>query len=251
MTVFPKDFIVYLHVDRTVQTGMAGNLTSFSDSQSFSQTPAQATLNVPSGYIVVNSKWRGTDLSNTLQKNSRLLYEDNLGLVDFHPASHTGIVYAAEMDIVSQSAVLRKLAKLRKANKFQILVLAEKTSSSSQYYQGFQKFVSMELGFMITPVPSQNEAAGVLAQIVQNENRQESNPFIKKRRNENLDQAMLLTLQSVPKLGNVKAKLLLDHFCTLQAIAMASLQDLAQVVGKASAQTVKSFLEMENNRTLK
>ena len=225
---------------------MAGNSCGFSDSQSFTQTPVQATINVPLSYIIVNSKWRSTELCNGLQGNSRILYEDDLGLVDFHPTSHMAVVYAAEVDIVSQVVVRRKLAKLRRANKFQVLVLAEKTSASSQYYQDFQKFVCMELGFMITPVPSQIEAAGILAQIVQNENRQESNPFTKKKRNENLDQAMLLTLQSVPKLGNVKAKLLLEHFCSLQAIGAASLDDLAKIVGKASAQTIKSFLEMNN-----
>ena len=225
---------------------MAGGSTCFSDSQSFSETPAKATISVPPGFIVASSKWRGTELSTVLQGSSRILYEENLGSMDFHPANHIGVVYAAEMDIVSQNSVRRKLAKLRKSNKLQIIVLAEKTTSNSQYYQDFQRFVALELGFLITPVPSQKEAAGILAQLVQNESRQETNPFNKKRRNGNLDQAMLLTLQCVPKLGNVKAKQLLDHYLSLQAIAAASVQDLAQVVGKASAQNVKSFFDLDS-----
>ena len=216
----------------------------YNDSQSFTQTPAKATINVSPGFIIVASKWRGTELCSVLQGNIQILYEDNLGSMDFVPTNHMGVVFATEMDIVAQSSVRRKLAKLRKENKLQILVVAEKTVSNSQYYQNFQKFVVMELGFQITPVPSQKEAGGILNQIVQNEGRQENNPFNKKKKNENLDNALLETLLCVPKLGRVKAKQLLDRFCSLQAISTASLQDLAQVVGKASAQNVKSFLEM-------
>ena len=215
----------------------------FSDSQSFTQTPAKATINVTPGCIIVASKWRGTELCSALQGNVQVLYEDSLGSMDFVPTSHMGVLFASEMDLVSQSSVRRKLAKLRKENKLQILVIAEKTAANSQYYQNFQKFVLMELGFQIAQVPSQKEAGGILNQIVQTEGRQENNQFNRKRKNENLDSASLETLQCVPKLGRVKAKQLLDHFCTLQAIAAASLQDLAQVVGKASAQNVKSFLE--------
>lgn len=47
-------------------------------------------------------------------KGVKIFYEENLGFVDFHPASHIGVVYAAEADLVSQSSIRRKLAKLRK-----------------------------------------------------------------------------------------------------------------------------------------
>ena len=52
------------------------------------------------------------------------------------------------------------------ANNVQILVLAEKTTSTAQYYQQLQKFVMLELGFSMLPVPGQAEAAGVLSQMV-------------------------------------------------------------------------------------
>lgn len=45
-------------------------------------------------------------------------------------------------------------------------MLAEKTPTSSQYYPEVQKFCIMDLGFNIIPVPGQNEAASLLAQMV-------------------------------------------------------------------------------------
>jgi len=44
------------------------------------------------------------------------------------------------------------------------------------------------------------------------ESKVESNPFRKSRRQANLDEAMLATVQSIPKLGAVKARKLLEHF---------------------------------------
>lgn len=222
---------------------MAGNSNCFSDSQSFIQTPTKTTINVAPGCIVISPKWRGTELCSVLQGNLRVLFEDGLGCLDFVSNNQMGVIFAAEMDIISQGSVRRKLAKLRKQNKLQIHVLAEKTASSNQYYQNFQKFVALDLGFLITPVPSQKEAAGILVQIVHIEGRQERNPFKMRKKNENFDQAMLETLWCMPKLGRVKAKLLLDHFNTMQAVSIGSLQDTAKVIGKASAQHVKLFLD--------
>jgi len=55
---------------------------------------------------------------------------------------------------------------LCQANQVQVLVIAEKTAQSAQYYPSLQTFVVLELGFSITPVPGPIEAAGVLAQMV-------------------------------------------------------------------------------------
>ncbi|XP_045214189.1 Fanconi anemia core complex-associated protein 24-like [Mercenaria mercenaria] len=221
---------------------MAGNLNEFS----CTQTPERACMRVPFGHVLINSKWRNSDLTVALQ-GINVIFEDNLGYVDFHPATHIGVVYATEADLVSQASIRRKLAKLRKANKVQVLVMAEKTASSSQYYQSLQKFVAMELGFIITPVPSQNEAAGLLAQMVHTENKLESNPFRKKRKPRNLDECLLATVQCIPKLGGVKARKLLEQFQSLEAISAASVEELSGVVGKASAQNIRSFFDSCSN----
>ncbi|KAL3877130.1 hypothetical protein ACJMK2_034883 [Sinanodonta woodiana] len=214
-----------------------------SDDFQLTQTPVKSTLRVPVGHIILSGRWRNTDLSSGLQGCVNILYEDSLGLVDFHPASHIGVLYASEADLVFQGTLRRKLAKLRKVNKVQVIVLAEKTPSSTQYFQSLQKFVTLELGFVLLAVPGQQDAAGLLAQIVHTENHQDVNPFCKKRKASNLDQCLLTTVQSIPKLGEVKAKQLLEKFKSIQAICDASLEELSAVVGHATAAHIRSFFD--------
>ncbi|KAH3863475.1 Fanconi anemia core complex-associated protein 24-like [Dreissena polymorpha] len=211
-------------------------------------TPEKACITVPCGHILIATKWRNTLISNSLQ-GIKPVYEDNLGYLDFQTGHHMGVVYATEADLVAQAGLRRKLAKLRKANNVQILVLAEKTTSTAQYYQQLQKFVMLELGFSMLPVPGQAEAAGVLSQMVLTESKMESNPFLKKRRPPNLDEALLTTVQSVPKLGAVKARKLLEHFKSLKAINEASVHELSQIIGKAGAQNVRDFFDFPTNGT--
>ncbi|KAJ8317851.1 hypothetical protein KUTeg_002942 [Tegillarca granosa] len=173
---------------------------------------------------------------------TQILYEDNLGMIDFYPSDHLGVVYISEADLVTGTGYRKKLAKLRKANTVPIQVIAERTTTSCQYYFSLQKFCMMELGFILVPVPSQVEAGSLLAQMVSSEGRQESNPFSKKRNPPSYDQALLNTVQCIPKLGDIKAKLLLEKFSSLNGIHKASKDELAAVVGKASAQHIKNFL---------
>ena len=42
-----------------------------------------------------------------------VLYEDHLGVVDFHPSERMGVVYVSEGDLVAGTSYKRKLAKLR------------------------------------------------------------------------------------------------------------------------------------------
>ncbi|XP_076072991.1 Fanconi anemia core complex-associated protein 24-like isoform X2 [Mytilus galloprovincialis] len=100
----------------------------------------------------------------------------------------------------------------------------------------------MELGFSLIPVPSQKEAGTFLAQMVHVEGHKETNPFTKKKRSTPLDQALLASVKSIPKLGEVKSRMLLEKFGSLQAISKASIQELTAVVGKASAEHIRTFL---------
>ena len=47
-----------------------------------------------------------------------------------------------------------------------VLVLAERTTTSAQYYSALQKYCMLDLGFTLIPVPSQREAASLLSQMV-------------------------------------------------------------------------------------
>ncbi|XP_048253474.1 Fanconi anemia core complex-associated protein 24-like isoform X2 [Haliotis rufescens] len=200
-------------------------------------------IRVPLGHILVSGRWRNTDLVSTLQGSAVIHFDDGLGVVDFHPSTHTGVIYVSEADIVSASGYKRKVAKLRKANRVRGVVIAEKTATSGQYYQELQKFVMLEIGFVLLPVKSQKEAAGLLAQMVDVESKSETNLFLKKPRPVCVDKALLNSLQCFPRLGEVKARQLLLHFGSLRALAKASLEDLSSIVGKASASNIRTFLD--------
>lgn len=42
------------------------------------------------------------------------MYEEDLGVVDFHPSMSMGVIYLSEADIITGTAYKRKLVKFRK-----------------------------------------------------------------------------------------------------------------------------------------
>lgn len=46
--------------------------------------------------------------------NVQVLFEENLGVVDFFPSSKIGVIFIREPELVSFSGQKKKLAKLRK-----------------------------------------------------------------------------------------------------------------------------------------
>lgn len=45
---------------------------------------------------------------------TQILYEDNLGMIDFYPSDRLGVVYISEAELVTGTGYRKKLAKLRK-----------------------------------------------------------------------------------------------------------------------------------------
>ncbi|XP_062573291.1 Fanconi anemia core complex-associated protein 24-like [Saccostrea cucullata] len=198
-------------------------------------------INVPIGHIIASQKWRNSELHYSLQSNVQVLFEDDLGVVDFFPSSRLGVVYLTEPDLVAFSGQKKKLAKLRKADRVQAVVLAEKTPTSGQYYPEVQKFCLMDLGFSVIPVPTQKEAASILSQMVVSESHTNTNPFLR-RKIYPLDEALLATVKCIPGLGGVKARALLEGLGSIENICSASDQELSVIIGKAGAENVKKFL---------
>ena len=52
----------------------------------------------------------------------QILYQENLGVIDFYPSNHTGVVYVNEADLVTATGYRRKLAKLRKVKSFTLVM---------------------------------------------------------------------------------------------------------------------------------
>ncbi|KAG8437388.1 hypothetical protein GDO86_008183 [Hymenochirus boettgeri] len=173
---------------------------------------------VPCGHAIASEKWRGTDLAKFLQGKVKLVFEDGLGLVDFHLSNRTCILYITECEIVSGSSYKRRLVRFRK------------------------NFVVLELGMALLPVASQSEAAQLLFHLVQERSREGiSNPFIRKKHFQLPDASILQTIQKIPGVGKVKALQLLQHFPSIQQLSNASFSQLENVVGHGIALNIYSF----------
>ncbi|XP_070574387.1 Fanconi anemia core complex-associated protein 24-like isoform X2 [Ptychodera flava] len=171
----------------------------------------------------------------------KVSYEDDLGVVDFHPSSDTAIIYVSENDIIAGHSYRRRLVKLRKANSMKGVVLVEKTPVSQQYFSALQKFVVLELGMVLLYITSQTEAGNLLIQMVDEENKPSPNPFRTKRKVPPIDQAVLTTVQMIPKLGGVKARALLERFGSIKGIVQATDSELASVIGRSNTTHVRAF----------
>ncbi|XP_053843158.1 Fanconi anemia core complex-associated protein 24 isoform X2 [Vidua macroura] len=121
---------------------------------------------VPYGHVIGNEKWRGSELAQRLQGKVRVIFEDALGLVDFHLSNRTCILLISEADLVAGDEFKRRLVRFRNASSLRGIVIVEKTPISGQYYLGVQKLVVLELGMVLLPVANQGEASQLIIQLI-------------------------------------------------------------------------------------
>ncbi|XP_015495297.1 Fanconi anemia core complex-associated protein 24 [Parus major] len=197
---------------------------------------------VPYGHVIGNEKWRGSDVAQRLQGKVRLIFEDGLGLVDFHLPNRTCILLISEADLVAGDEFKRRLVKFRNTSSLRGIVIVEKTQISDQYYLGVQKLVVLELGMVLLPVANQGEASQLIIQLVREQSRDRSNPFLGKQRTQLAEPAVLQAAQHIPGVGKTKALLLLQRFGSIHRLCNASLDELQQVVGHTVAQQIYTFL---------
>ncbi|CAN2389383.1 DNA repair [Pristimantis euphronides] len=203
---------------------------------------AGAANAVPYGHVIGSEKWRGTELAQLLQGKVKLMFEDGLGLVDFHLSQRACILYISESDLVTGNAFKRRLVRFRKASNLRGIVIAERTRFSDQYYGPVQNFVVLELGMTLLPVTNHSEAAQLICHLVQERSREGgSNPFTVKKRCHLSEASILQTVQTIPGVGQVKALQLLQYFPNIQQLSNASLRDLEAVVGRGIANNIHSF----------
>ncbi|XP_063814431.1 Fanconi anemia core complex-associated protein 24 [Pseudophryne corroboree] len=206
-------------------------------------TPVRAGASaVPYGHVIGSEKWRGTELAQLLQGKIKLMFEDGLGLVDFHLSNRACVLYISESDMVSGNAFKRRLVRFRKASNLKGLVIAERTRLSDQYFAPVQNFIVLELGMVLLPVTNQSEAAQLIVHLVQERSREGgSNPFLAKKHGHLSDASVLQSVQTIPGVGRVKAQQLLQRFPSIQQLSDASLRELEAVVGRGIASNIHSF----------
>ncbi|NXI35803.1 FAP24 protein, partial [Galbula dea] len=201
---------------------------------------------VPYGHVVGNEKWRGSEIAQRLQGKIRLIFEDDLGLVDFHLSNRTCILYISEADLVAGDEFKRRLVRFRNASSLGGIVIVEKTQISDQYFLAVQKLVVLELGMVLLPVANQGEASQLITQLVSFYVREQSkdhssNPFLRKRCSQLAEPSVFRTVQQIPGVGKTKALLLLQHFGSIHRLCNASVKELELVVGQTVAQQIYRF----------
>ncbi|XP_033941558.1 Fanconi anemia core complex-associated protein 24-like [Pseudochaenichthys georgianus] len=207
------------------------------------ETKAPSLLNAvpPYGHVITSEKWRNSSLIQSLKGGGvNILFEDELGVADFHLPNTSCILYVSESDIIAGNSYKRKLVRYRNtSSRFQELVLVEKTRLSEQNFSAVQKFVVLDLGLTLLPVSGQTEASQLISQIVHGEGRE--NPFRRRSSSRLLDPKVLALVQRVPGVGGVKALALLQEFSSVHQLCSAAPHELEPVVGQAAAQQIHSF----------
>ncbi|XP_074533792.1 Fanconi anemia core complex-associated protein 24 [Halichoeres trimaculatus] len=207
------------------------------------ETKAPVVVNAvpPYGHLISGEKWRSSSLIQSLKgAGVKLLFENDLGVADFHLPNKSSILYVSECDIIAGNSYKRKLVRYRNSSSsFQELVLVENTRLSEQYFPAVQKFVVFDLGLNLLPVSGQSEASQLIAQMVLGESRE--NPFRRKTVSRLLDPLVLALVQQVPGVGRVKALALLQHFSSIRQLCNAAPSELELIVGQAAAQQIHSF----------
>ncbi|KFO03606.1 Fanconi anemia-associated protein of 24 kDa, partial [Balearica regulorum gibbericeps] len=201
---------------------------------------------VPYGHVIGNEKWRGSEIAQRLQGKIRLIFEDGLGLVDFHLSNRTCILYISEADLVAGDEFKRRLVRFRNASSLGGIVIVEKTQLSDQYFLAVQKLVVLELGMVLLPVANQGEASQLITQLVSFYVREQSkdhnsNPFLHKQCSQLAEPSVFRTVQQIPGVGKTKALLLLQQFGSIHRLCNASVKELELVVGQTVAQQIYTF----------
>ncbi|KAK1887826.1 Fanconi anemia core complex-associated protein 24 [Dissostichus eleginoides] len=195
------------------------------------ETKAPSLLNAvpPYGHVITSEKWRNSSLIQSLKGGGvKILFENELGVADFHLPNKSCILYVSECDIIAGNSYKRKLVRYRNtSSSFQELVLVEKTRLSEQNFSAVQKFVG------------QTEASQLISQIVHGEGRE--NPFRRRSSSRLLDPKVLVLVQRVPGVGGVKALALLQEFSSVHQLCKAAPHELEPIVGQAAAQQIHSF----------
>ncbi|NXV46790.1 FAP24 protein, partial [Uria aalge] len=206
---------------------------------------AAGSIVVPYGHVIGNEKWRGSEIAQRLQGKIRLIFEDGLGLVDFHLSNRTCILYISEADLVAGDEFKRRLVRFRNAVSLGGIVIVEKTQISDQYFLAVQKLVVLELGMVLLPVANQGEASQLITQLVSFVREQSKdhsrNPFIRKQCSQLAEPSVFRTVQQIPGVGKTKALLLLQQFGSIHRLCNASVKELELVVGQTVAQQIYAF----------
>lgn len=213
-----------------------------------SQTMVRSNISVPNGHILCHQKWQNSELVKLLKPKVGVVFDERLGVVDFHVADKVTVVYLLEAEMLQTGVMKRRIVKFRKGlqdcGDVFGLVVAEKTRLTNDAFKIAQNLAVLELGLTMHPVPDSAGAASLLSSFIQGLSSKTVNPLtLLMSPPLSADQSILKALTTIPGLGTKSAKLLLTKFGSLQKVALASRAELAQAVGDNLANKIAHFLD--------
>jgi len=209
-------------------------------------TPVRRGLFVPAGNLLVHPRWRDSELVAQVKEKVNIIFIGEIGVADFHTTSQSCLIYITEKDILSATNYKQRVAKLRNASGFQEKhVLVDKTELTKQFFAKLQDFVVLDCNMNLFPTQDFNDAAKILSTMVLNNLKSVSNELMNQTcfspRCTNTD--LLTIVQNFPKIGDAKAKYLLEHFGSLSKLAEATIEQLTSVIGLSAAKQLHEFLQ--------
>ncbi|XP_039664071.1 Fanconi anemia core complex-associated protein 24 [Perca fluviatilis] len=188
------------------------------------ENKAPAVLNAvpPYGHVIASEKWRNSSLIQSLKGGGvKILFENELGVADFHLPNKSCILYVSECDIVAGNGYKRKLVRYRNSK-----IIAMRS---------FPRIVQPWFTLLSdADCPTCSDGLQV-----HGEDRE--NPFRRRSSSRLLDPLVLAMVQHVPGVGRVKALALLQQFSSIQELCNAPPAELEPIVGQAAAQQIHSF----------
>jgi len=213
-----------------------------------SQTLVRSNIPVPTGHILCHRKWQNSGIVKHLRTKVGVVFDDRLGVVDFHLSEKITAVLLVEAEMLQTAVMKRKIVRFNKglANTQDTtgFIVAEKTRLTGDAFKAAQSLAVIEFGMTLHPVADVQAAADLLISFSQGLSSKSVNPLnLLPQATMSLDESILKSLVTIPGLGKQKAKLLLSKFGSLQNIALASHSDISQTIGENPAKKIKEFLD--------
>ena len=204
-------------------------------------TPDSKGFTVPPSCIIAHPRWQNSELATYLKKRVKVIFMGDIGVSDFHPCTKCTAIFISESDLVYSNFLYKtRVSKLQNAHGFsEKLVLVEYNAKTQHMFMDIQNYVVLKAGLCIFPVESFSQASEILVNYVTSATH---TPMKHSASLQMHDEDVLAIVREIKGIGDVKAKLLLNKFKTIQAIVNAEYVDLVSVLGESSAKSVKHSL---------
>jgi len=79
-----------------------------------SQTMVRTNIPVPAGHILCHRKWQNSELVKHLRTKVGIVFDDRLGVVDFHLSDKITAIFLTEAEMLNPANMRRKIVMFRK-----------------------------------------------------------------------------------------------------------------------------------------